>query len=154
MRLQKWRPPRWPPEIAPPEMASPRITSKTSKSGASRVAGLDSSPDSSRSWGYSHLQNRLRSYSLKKILSTNHPSHFWRWQCGSSVKLPCQQTPIRIRWKRWESSSIQYSHLQNRLRPLSPKKNCEHRPPHPFSALAYSSFVIPCTPKNLSNLPE
>jgi hypothetical protein len=30
-----------------------------------------------------------------------------------------------------------YGHLQNRLRPLPPKKkNCEHRPPHPFLAPA------------------
>ena len=27
-----------------------------------------------------------------------------------------------------------YSHLQNRLPPFSLKKNCEHRPPHPFLA--------------------
>jgi hypothetical protein len=33
-------------------------------------------------------------------------------------------------------SVVVYSYLQNRLRPFLAKRNCEHRPPHPFPALA------------------
>jgi len=38
---------------------------------------------------YSHLQNRLRPLLPKKILSTDHISHFWRWHrlCLSSYIL-------------------------------------------------------------------
>jgi hypothetical protein len=50
----------------------------------------------------------------------------------------CYPNPNSIKCPSGASAivySLRYGHLQNRLRPLSLKKNCEHRPPHLFLAL-------------------
>ena len=46
----------------------------------------------------------------------------------------------RTKYQRIEMKTFPYSRLQNRLRPLSLKKNCEHRPPHPFLG-RYNRYV-------------
>jgi len=58
---------------------------------------IATSPSRSILNGYSHLQNRLRPLSPKKILSTDHLIHFWRWRRSSVVysEVP-RQPPLKV----------------------------------------------------------